>query len=73
MKGFIELINSELEKRNMSVSSLARLANISIPYMHELLRDDGKKRWNEDTIQRVTEALGISIKYEVELSKNVTA
>jgi len=63
MKEFVQLILKELENRKMTVSDLARLAGISIPYMHELLRDDGKKRWNEDTIEQVSKALNIAIQF----------
>lgn len=65
MNEFTALVNQELCNRKMSVTRLARLAGISVPYMHELLREDSNKRWNEDTMKQVSEVLGIKVKFEV--------
>ncbi len=49
-------------EKNVKNSELARMVGHSPQYISDLL--SGERRWNEDTISKVCNALGIGIKYE---------
>jgi transcriptional regulator with XRE-family HTH domain len=52
-------ILSELKKREMSQTELARIADIPQGYLNELLNLKKEKRWNIETLEKVSEALNI--------------
>jgi len=55
---FRELVRQRLKEKNLTVLDLSDLTGLSVPYLYDLLR--GRRRWNEDTIAKVCEALGIN-------------
>ncbi|MFH5187151.1 helix-turn-helix domain-containing protein [Paenibacillus sp. TAB 01] len=59
---FSESVKKILKSRDLSPSDLARLTGYTPQYIHNLL--DGKRRWNETTINRTCGALGLEIKIE---------
>lgn len=64
---FSESIRKELKVKDLTPSDLARMTGYTPQYIHEIL--SGKKRWNETTITRACEALGLEIKLK---SKRIT-
>lgn len=57
--GFSAKVKSALEQKGINASELARKTGYSPQYMHELLKGD--KRWNEDSMVKVCNALGLEI------------
>lgn len=57
--GFSKTIGQALSAKNMSPSELARKTGYSPQYIHELLK--GVKRWNETSLQKVCEVLGLEM------------
>lgn len=53
-------VKHALVDANMNPSELARATGYSIMYMHNLL--NGKRRWNEESMQKVCDVLGLEIK-----------
>ncbi len=58
--GFSESVKSVLKSMNLTPSDLARMTGYTPQYIHELLA--GKKRWNETTIEKTCEALGLELR-----------
>jgi len=52
-----------MEKFELKTSDVARAAGYSYQYIHDLLA--GERRWNEDSIKRVSKVLNITIDYKV--------
>jgi SOS-response transcriptional repressor LexA len=50
-----------LEERDMSQSKLAEMAGLQTGYLSELLDLESKKRWNNDTLDRVAKALDLPV------------
>ena len=63
MQYFSEVVKSQLTLKKINCSQLAKLVNLSIPYVHDLLK--GNRRWNESNMLKVCEALGIDIVYTI--------
>lgn len=60
---FSEVVKKALQDKGLDVKDLAAETGISITYLYELLR--GEKRWNEQSISKVCEALVISIHFDI--------
>ncbi|MED5050596.1 helix-turn-helix transcriptional regulator [Anoxybacillus rupiensis] len=56
---FSQTVKSILKTKDLTPSALARMTGYTPQYMHDLL--SGKRRWNETTINKTCEALGIEI------------
>ncbi|MEB3752526.1 helix-turn-helix transcriptional regulator [Geobacillus sp. FSL W8-0032] len=56
---FSEVVRNVLEDKNLRISDLARMTGYTPQYMYDLLA--GNRRWNETTINKTCEALGIEI------------
>ena len=56
---FSKAIISILKKKNVSVAQFANRMNFSIQHTYSLLRNS--KRWNEDSINKACEVLGLKI------------
>lgn len=63
MQDFNEVVKGELEKRNMTMTELAKAVGTSPQYISSLLKSD--KRWNDTYRKKVSDALGICIEYKV--------
>jgi DNA-binding Xre family transcriptional regulator len=48
-----------LNDKKLNPSDLARMTGYTPQYIHNLL--DGNRRWNETTIQKTCEALGLEV------------
>lgn len=59
---FSEVVKEALVQKNMKNAELARKVGHSPQYISDLL--SGARRWNEDTINKVCDALNLTIKYE---------
>ena len=59
-----QIVKQKMKEKNLKVADLARLTDCSVPYCYDLLR--GRRRWNEDTMSRFAEALGIEIVIKAE-------
>ncbi|MGF9913702.1 helix-turn-helix transcriptional regulator [Paenibacillus ehimensis] len=59
---FSESVKKALKTRDLSPTDLARLTGYTPQYIHNLL--DGNRRWNETTINKACDALGLKIKVE---------
>lgn len=57
--GFSEKVKVVLAEKEMNPSELARQIGYSPQYVHDLLK--GEKRWNEETISKVCNALDLEI------------
>ena len=51
----------ELKKNNISKSVFAKKMDLSIPYIYDLFKRRDNRRWNEDTINKACEVLGLEI------------
>jgi len=58
---FSESIKKVLKDRDLNASELARMTGYTPQYIHNLLA--GKKRWNETTMTKACDALGLEIKF----------
>lgn len=58
---FSEIVKIKLSEENMKITDLARKTGYSIQYISDLIA--GKRRWNESTITKVSDALGIKIEF----------
>jgi transcriptional regulator with XRE-family HTH domain len=65
---FSEVIKNILKSRNLRISDLARMTGYTPQYMYDLLA--GNRRWNETTIHKTCEALGIEILIVPKETKN---
>jgi transcriptional regulator with XRE-family HTH domain len=65
---FSESIKKILKDRDLTASALARMTGYTPQYMHDLLA--GNRRWNETTINKTCEALGIEILIVPKETKN---
>ena len=54
-----EILKEKLAEKNLKVTDLSRLSGISYPYCIDLVK--GRRRWNEDTIEKACKALGIQL------------
>jgi transcriptional regulator with XRE-family HTH domain len=59
---FSLIVKEKLAQKNLKITEFARLSGISYPYLFDLLR--GRRRWNEDTIEKACAALGIEIDFK---------
>lgn len=66
MSRFSKVVKVALKTNKMSVTQLAQTINLSVPYIYNLLKGD--KRWNEPTMYKVSDVLGISIEFKVKAS-----
>ncbi|MDR4997863.1 helix-turn-helix domain-containing protein [Brevibacillus parabrevis] len=64
---FTKAVLTALEKTNMKKSELARATGYSNQYIYDLL--SGKRRWNEESINKVCGALGFKIEIEEDEGK----
>ncbi|GEC91552.1 helix-turn-helix domain-containing protein [Brevibacillus brevis] len=64
---FTKAVLTALEKTNMKKTELARATGYSNQYIYDLL--SGKRRWNEESINKVCSALGFEIVIEREEDK----
>ncbi|ARA98586.1 MULTISPECIES: helix-turn-helix domain-containing protein [Anoxybacillaceae] len=56
---FSKAVKKLLKERDLTASDLARMIGYTPQYIHDLLA--GNRRWNETTINKTCEALGIEI------------
>lgn len=61
-RDFSEYVKKVMKDKHIRNADLARSTGYSPQYISDLL--SGERRWNEDTINKVCNALGIAIKYE---------
>jgi predicted transcriptional regulator len=59
---FSSAVNKVLKEKGLNPSELARMTGYTPQYMYDLL--SGHRRWNETTINKVCDALGLKIKIE---------
>jgi transcriptional regulator with XRE-family HTH domain len=65
---FSQAVKNILKSRDLTPSALARMTGYTPQYMHDLLA--GNRRWNETTINKTCEALGIEILIVPKETKN---
>jgi len=58
---FSKVVKNQMDEANLKKSELARRTGYSYQYISDLLA--GNRRWNETTITKVSEVLGIKIKF----------
>ena len=54
-----QTVKQYMQVHKITASELARRVKRSPQYIHDILK--GRKRWNEDTIQGICDALGLQI------------
>lgn len=62
MHDFVEIVNAELERQEMSISELARRADISRPYVHRILSREQMP--SLELAEKVLAALGFRVVFE---------
>lgn len=65
----IETVKAAMKSKEVTKSDLAKMIGCSYQHIHDLL--SGRRRWNEDSIERVCSALGINIAFEIEEAEEV--
>jgi ribosome-binding protein aMBF1 (putative translation factor) len=63
MNDFNELVRTALAQKGMNMTKLAKETDYSLMHILDLIK--GNRRWNETSIQRVCDALGIEIHYSL--------
>jgi transcriptional regulator with XRE-family HTH domain len=63
MNGFNELVRVALAQKDMNMTQLAKETGYSLMHISDLIK--GNRRWNETSIQRVCDVLGIEIHYSL--------
>jgi len=58
---FSKVVKHALIEQNLKPTDLARMTGYTPQHIYDLLRGD--RRWNEVTMKKACEALGIEIKY----------
>lgn len=61
-----EAVTVAMERLNMKRSDIARATGYSHQHISDLLA--GERRWNEESIRRVCEALDIQVSYNIKTS-----
>lgn len=68
---FTEAVKAAMQKLGLKTSDIAKSTGLSYQYIHDLL--SGDRRWNEDTINKVCEALDIQVTFEQKESEHEAA
>ncbi len=58
---FTGIVKYQMQERGITPAGLASKMGFTVQYIYKLLQ--GKKRWNETTMTRACEALGIEIEF----------
>lgn len=58
---FSDVVKNVLKDKGLNVSDLSRMTGYTPQYLHDILR--GNRRWNETTINKTCEVLGIEIRF----------
>lgn len=66
MMSFSITVRHALVDANMNPSDLARKTGYSAMYIHNLL--NGRRRWNEEAMSKVCDALDLELKIEKKMS-----
>lgn len=61
MMNFSQVVLKSLKERDMNPTDLARKTDYTPQYIHNLL--DGNRRWNEESMKKVCDVLGLEVKY----------
>ena len=56
---FTEPVKKEMRRKNTQITQLAQMMGCSTSYVSDILT--GRKRWNQDTIDKACEALDLEI------------
>jgi len=59
---FSKVVKHVLVDQNLKPTDLARMTGYTPQHIYDLLRGD--RRWNEDSMSKVCEALGIQIEFK---------
>jgi gp16 family phage-associated protein len=63
MNTFSTVVKKALKQGGISVSAFAKQMGFSDKYVYDLLSKRNKTRWNEDSINKACEILGIEIQF----------
>ena len=63
MTNFSSAVQNAMLKKKISVAQIARETGYSWSYINDLLKN--KRRWNEDTMNKVGAAVGLSIYFRL--------
>lgn len=63
MFGFSKIVKKILTEKNIPISEFAVGMGFSDKYVYDLLSKRNRSRWNEDSIQRACDILGIEIRF----------
>jgi len=62
-KEFNASVLEEMKKNNIGKAELAKKMGLSIQYTYDLFKRRGGRRWNEDTINKACEVLGLNVNF----------
>ncbi len=62
MQNFSEEIKKIMDEKNLTVAQVAAKTGYSWQYISDLLK--GKRRWNEETMSKVSEVVGLKILFK---------
>ena len=60
---FSKIVKEILKQRDMTVTELANKMGYCVQYVSDLL--SGRRRWNETTMKKACEVLGIKVNYSI--------
>jgi len=63
MNIFSNVVKKELKLKDISVAVFADKMHFSLQYTYNLINRKGDKRWNEDSMRKACEVLGIEIQF----------
>lgn len=61
---FTEIVKSAMKNKGLNTADVARGSGYSYQHIYDLLA--GERRWNEESINRVSEVLGIQISFNID-------
>jgi transcriptional regulator with XRE-family HTH domain len=62
MQNFSEEIKKIMDEKNLTIAQVAAKTGYSWQYISDLLK--GKRRWNEETMSKVSEVVGLKILFK---------
>jgi len=62
MRNFSKAVKQMMDEKGITITLIAKETGYSWPYINDLLK--GKRRWNEETMSKVSEVVGLKILFK---------
>lgn len=63
MNNFSDAVKNSLKTNKITVKELSKSTKISQSYIYDLI--NGKKRWNETVVKKISKQLGIAVEFKL--------